>query len=156
VAGLALGLTGGASVAASAGAGVASAVQSATAGPMSDAGLMVGYAWAQNVETGISTQIKKSDYQSLGEPSGLGQAGMLGLAKTGLLKAGSGAQSYKTPGNAPGVVTLAPASGGSGGTQTVVVNHNFDLGGQVVQAVTEITLDMFGKVTDAIALQPAA
>jgi hypothetical protein len=122
---------------------------------MSDAGLMVGYAWAQNVETGISTQIKKADYQSLGLPSGLGQAGLLGLAATGLLKAGSGAQSYKTPGNAPGVVTLASASS-SAKPQVVEVHAHFHLDDQITTISKQAMVDVLSQAAGVIDLQPTA
>jgi len=133
---------------AAAGASMAGSMQAAAIGPMSDAGLMVGYAYATNVTTGVATQIKKADYQSQGLPSGIGQAGMMGLAKTRLLNAGSGAQSYKTPGNAPGLVVLPAATPPP--PQVITINHNFDISGQMYRVATEVSMDHMGRVTDAI------
>src|SRR5207245_568827 len=93
VAGLAGGITGGTGMVVGAVGGMSDAMHAA-GGQLSDRGLVVGYSWAQNVITGVSTQIKKADYQALGLPQ-LGQAAMAGLAATGLLSAGSGAQSWK-------------------------------------------------------------
>lgn len=152
IAGAVGGMNAGIPALAAAGAGAAGAMQAATSGPMADSGLMVGFAWAQNVETGVSMQIKKADYRSLGLPQ-LGQSAMAGLAATGLLRAGSGAQSYKTPGNTSGVVTLTPASGSSGGNQTITLQHQIDVGGQIHEIATKVTLDMFGKFKDAVAVQ---
>jgi hypothetical protein len=153
VAGAVGGMSAGIPALAAAGAGAAAAMQAATAGPMADAGLMVGYTWAQNVETGVSTQIKKADYQSLGIPAGLGQAGLLGLAKTGLLSAGSGAQSYKTPGNAPGVVSLpAPQP-----VTIVMQPQHVVIDGQVIATITQQQFSGFlDQMTGAISLQPSA
>jgi hypothetical protein len=114
---------------------------------LSDRGLMVGYAWATNVVTGVNSQIKKADYQALGLPK-LNQAAMTALAATGLLSAGSGAESYKTPGNAAGLVVL-PASGSSGG-QTITFKHELDFNGVMKTIATQVTLEHFGMVKDAI------
>jgi len=123
-------------------------------GYLSDRGLMAGYAWAQNMVTGVNTEIKKADYQAMGIPK-LAAEATRGLAATGLLTAGSGAQSYKTPGNGPGMVTLAPASSSSGGDQTITINHNIvHDDGHISQVATVVTLDMFGKLKDAQATRP--
>jgi hypothetical protein len=132
--------------------GLVQPVQDAN-GWLSDRGLTAGYAWAQNVITGASSEIKKADYQALGLPH-LNQAAEVALAATGLLSAGSGAESYKTGGNAPGLVTLDPASSGAG--KTFVIQHQIDISGQMTNIATKVTLDMFSNVADVIPLQQAA
>jgi len=74
-----------------------------------------------------------------------------------LLSAGSGAESYKTPRNAPGLVVLPAATSGGGGNQTVTINANLvHDDGHISKVTAQVTLDMFGRVTDAIPLQQAA
>jgi hypothetical protein len=138
------GMNAGAPAMAAAGAAAAGTMADVVGGYLSDRGLMAGYTYGTNLTTGVASEIKKADYQTLGLPQ-LNQTAMAGLAKTRLLSAGSGAQSYKTPGNAPGLVTLPAA----GGTQTLKIDHTIDISGQVVQLVTDVTMDMFGRVTDA-------
>jgi hypothetical protein len=154
VAGLVQGMNAGGPVVAAAGAGMAGVVQAAAIGPMSDAGLMVGYAYSQNLLTGAQTVIKKADYQSLGLPSGIGQAAMAGLAKTGLLSAGSGAQSYKTPGNTPGFVVLPAASQST--PQVVEVHAHFHLDDQITTISQQAMVDVLSQATGSISLQPSA
>jgi len=151
-AGVGVGVTAGTSVAVGAVGGMSNAVQAAGQ-YLSNQGLMVGYSWAQNVVTGVQQQIKNSDYQALGLPK-LNQAAEMALAATGLLSAGSGAESYKTPGNAPGLVVLPAASGG--GNQTITFKHELDFNGVMQTIATEVTLDHLGQVTDAISRQQAA
>jgi hypothetical protein len=154
VAGLGVGFTAGVPGVVSAMSSAAGTMSDVVGGYLSDRGLMAGYAWAQNMVTGVNTEIKKADYQAMGIPK-LAAEATRGLAATGLLTAGSGAQSYKTPGNAPGMVTLAPASSSSGGDQTITINHNIvHDDGHISQVATVVTLDMFGKLKDAQATRP--
>lgn len=125
-------------------------------GYLSDRGLMAGYAWAENIATGASSQIKKSDYQAQGLANLQSQSALMSLAATGLMSAGAGAYSYKTPGNTPGLVVL-PVAAANTGTQNFTVTHNLvHDDGHITQVATQVTLDMFGRVTDAIPLQPSA
>lgn len=150
VAGAVGGLNAGVPALAAAGAEMAGSVQAAG----NDRMLMVGYAWGENIATGVQTVMKKADYQSLGLPSGIGQAGMVGLAKTGLLSAGSGAQSYKTPGNTPGFVVLPAASQST--PQVVEVHAHFHLDDQITTISQQAMVDVLSQATGSISLQPSA
>lgn len=115
-----------------------------------DRGLQVGYTWSRNVLTGADQVLKKADYQAAGLPRLDSAAAMTALAGTGLLKAGSGASIVKTVGNTPSVVTLGGPS--SGGQRSFTIRHELDINGQVHDIATEVFLDNFGRVQDAVAV----
>ena len=109
VAGAVGGMNAGGPVMAMAGAGMASAAQAGAIGPLTDYGLKAGNTYVQAFSDGVSREITKGNFANLGEPANLGAGAMSKLAGTGLLRAGSGAATYKTPSGASGVVTLPPA-----------------------------------------------
>jgi hypothetical protein len=121
VAGVPIGFAAGVPAAVSAMSSSASAMSGALQGPLADYGLQAGYTYVQAFADGSSRQIKKADYQALGEPSNLSPAAMSKLAATGLLRAGSGAFTTKTPSGAPGAVMLAPAATSSAPPQTITI-----------------------------------
>jgi hypothetical protein len=78
---------------------------------------------------------------------------MTALAATGLLSAGSGAESYKTPGNAPGLVTLPSAQQP---IQIQMAPQQVVLNNQVVGTIMQQTfVGMLGAAGDSIQLQQA-
>lgn len=148
-AGAAVGISGNTGVAVGAVNGMSDAMQAA-GGWLSDKGLMVGYAWAQNVITGANQVIKTADYQALGLPK-LNQMALLSLASTNLLKAGSGAESYKMLGNSPGVVTLG--SGVAAQPQEITVNAHFHLDDQITTISQKAMVNVLSQAGDSISLQ---
>jgi hypothetical protein len=109
-AGVGVGFAAGAGSAMSEMSAAGQAMSAALQGPMSDYGLQVGYTYAQAFADGSSREIKKANTSTLGLPSNLSPAAMANLVPTGLLRAGSGASTWKTNSGGPSVVTLpAPA-----------------------------------------------
>ena len=80
---------------------VSSAMTTASAravGPVSNAGLMVGYAYATNIVTGATQVLKAANFQGSGTPNILaGEQAQTALGQIGLLGPGAGASVYKTP-----------------------------------------------------------
>lgn len=146
VAGLAGGISASSSVATGAISGVTGSMQ-AVGDKFADRGLQVGFTWSENVGTGIKQQVKKADYQSAGLPNLDSPAALMSLASTGLLKAGAGAFVSKMTGNTPSRVSLAKP-------QNFTITHQLDIGGTMHQIATQVTLDMFGQVQDAVAVSP--
>lgn len=124
---------------AAAGAGMATAMQLAAQGPMSDAGLQTGYTYVQGFSDGVSREIQKSATMALGEPDNLSSRAMLNLAGTGLLRAGSGASTTKTYSGGPSVVTLPAPTPAPPQTITLQVQH-LDADGMRTVAQQEIQL----------------
>lgn len=153
VAGIPIGFAAGVPAAVSAMSNSAGTMADVVGGYLSDRGLMAGYTWGESIVTGASMQLKKSDFTSAGLPSQLKNSpAMAALAKTGFLSAGSGASIWKTAGNTPSIVTLAPAS--SAQPTPVTVEAHFHLEDQVTTIARTVMLDAVDRLTDRISGAP--
>jgi hypothetical protein len=99
-----------------------------------DYGLMIGYAWAQNVVTGAQTVLQSSEFTALTVPKFGSALAQSTLGGEGLLPpAGSGAEYYQTTSGSAGMVSMTP---------TVTIGQiTVSVGGQQLQGQIDGQID---------------
>ncbi len=100
-------------------------------GVASNLGLKVGFVYGQSMVDGTVRVLQKSKLQAEGLPKGISPEAMRNLAGTGLVNAGSGAQTWRNDPGAPTTVTFGA------GSQPVQVTVNLD-GQQLHQQIYDV------------------